>query len=122
MATPVGIKSRGQIAQRRRAPRTPLHFPIERELRFRIVNKRDETVGSGKTIDIGSKRILFRTDQTLASGNRVQMAISWPAQLDRKCSLKLIASGRVVRAEPGVVAVSIERYEFRILGRNGLAI
>jgi hypothetical protein len=50
------------------------------------------------------------------------MAISWPVQLDERCDLKLLASGRIVGADSGVVAVSIERYEFRTLGMSGLAI
>jgi hypothetical protein len=74
------------------------------------------------TIDMGSKRLVFRTDQTVPTGKRLDMAISWPAQLDQKCALKLIASGRIERADSGVVAVSIERFEFRTLGMNGLAI
>jgi hypothetical protein len=50
------------------------------------------------------------------------MAISWPAQLDHKCALKLIARGKVVRAGAGMAAVSIDQYEFRTLGRSGLAV
>ena len=99
-----------------------MHFPIERELRYRISGKREELAGSGITIDIGSKRLVFRTTQTVPTGKRLEMAISWPAQLDQKCALKLLASGRIVRADAGVVAVSIERYEFRTMGMNGLAV
>jgi hypothetical protein len=50
------------------------------------------------------------------------MAISWPVQLDQRCALKLIASGKIMRSESGVVAISIEHYEFRTLGVHGLAI
>jgi hypothetical protein len=102
--------------------RTPAHFPIERELRFRIPGKYDEVVGSGRTIDIGSKEVLFRTEQTVTSGQRLELAISWPAQLDYKCNLKLIAHGKIVRAEAGLVRASIGRYEFRTVGLHGLTI
>jgi hypothetical protein len=97
-------------------------FPIERELRFRMLSKRNEIVGSGRTINMSSKGLLFHTDKPLVSGKRLEMAISWPAQLDNRCALKLIARGKIVRAEPGLIAVSIEQYEFRTLGVNGLAI
>jgi hypothetical protein len=102
--------------------RPPAHFPIERELRFRIPGKSDEIVGSGKTIDIGSKELLFRTEQKVTSGKRLDIAISWPARLDQKCDLKLIAHGKIVRAEAGLVRASIGRYEFRTMGLHGLAI
>jgi hypothetical protein len=116
------LENEVRIAPSPRDQRAPAYFPIERELRFRITNKRDEMVGSGKTIDIGSKRVVFRTNQTLQTGKRIDMAISWPVQLDQKCALKLIASGKIVRADSGVVAISIEHYEFRTLGFNGLSI
>jgi hypothetical protein len=122
MATSFSLESNAFIASNHREQRDPAHFPIERELRFRIAGKLGEAAGSGMTIDIGSKRIVFRTDQKLPTGKRLDMAISWPAQLDQRCALKLLASGRVVRADSGLVAVSIERYEFRTLGMNGLAI
>jgi hypothetical protein len=116
------LESEARIAPIPRDQRTPAYFPIERELRFRTIGKRDEMAGSGKTIDIGSKRVVFRTNQTLQTGKRIDMAISWPVQLNQHCALKLIASGKIVRAESGVVAISIEHYEFRTLGVNGLAI
>lgn len=102
--------------------RNPGRFPIEREMRFRITNKKYEMVGSGQTINMSSKGLLFRTEQRLLAGKRLEMAISWPAQLDHKCALKLIARGKVVRAEAGFAAVSIEQYEFRTLGKSGLAV
>jgi len=102
--------------------RIPGRFPIERELRFRVTNKRDELVGSGRTVNMSSKGLLFRTEQRLLAGKRVELAISWPAQLDQKCGLKLVARGKVVRTEPGMAAVSIDQYEFRTLGRSGLAL
>jgi hypothetical protein len=71
---------------------------------------------------MSSKGLLFRTDKPLMSGKRLEMAISWPAQLDNHLALKLIARGKIVRAEPGLVAVSIEQYEFRTLGAAGLNI
>jgi hypothetical protein len=42
------------------------------------------------------------------------VSISWPAQLNNKCALKLVARGRVVRFEDGCVALEIQKYEFRI--------
>jgi hypothetical protein len=117
-----GLETEARIPPIPRDQRAPKNFPIERELRFRTTGKRDEMVGSGQTIDIGSKRVVFRTNQALPTGKRIDMAISWPVQLDQRCALKLIASGKIMRSESGVVAISIEHYEFRTLGVHGLAI
>ncbi len=106
-------------AERRSSDR----FPIERELRFKMLSKRlgDES-GSGTTLNMSSGGVLFHSDKALIPGKRVEMAISWPAQLDEKCALKLVARGRIVRSEGGRTAVEIQQYEFRTLGAHGLAL
>jgi hypothetical protein len=122
MALPISFDSASPTDFPEIERRVPGRFPIEREMRFRMISKRQEVVGSGRTVNMSSKGLLFRTDKTLTSGKRLEMAISWPAQLDNRCALKLIARGKIVRSEPGLVAVSIEQYEFRTLGGHGLAI
>jgi len=42
--------------------------------------------------------------------------VNWPAHLDNRCALKLVASGRVVRTDSTKAAIAIERYEFRTQG------
>ena len=94
-------------------------FPIERELRYRILGKRGSAEeGIGKTINISSNGVLFTTDKILVPGKRIEVAISWPAQLDNRCLLKLVARGKISRLEQGRAAVEILQYEFRTAGRG----
>jgi hypothetical protein len=97
-------------------------FPIERDIRYRILNKRENHLleGVGKTVNISSNGVLFTTDQLLVPGKRVELSISWPAQLDNRCNLKLVARGRIARTEDGFVAVEIQQYEFRTMSSRGL--
>ena len=89
-------------------------FPIEREVRYRVLNKRSsEESGDGKTINISSSGVLFTVEHMLLPGRRMELAISWPAQLNNKCALKLVARGRVVRFEGNRAAIEIQQYEFR---------
>jgi hypothetical protein len=89
-------------------------FPIEREVRYRVLNKRSsEETGDGKTINISSSGILFTSEHMLLPGRRMELAISWPAQLNNKTALKLVARGRVIRFEGGRAAIEIQQYEFR---------
>jgi hypothetical protein len=89
-------------------------FPIEREVRYRVLNKRSgEETGDGKTINISSSGVLFTSEHILLPGRRMELSISWPAQLNNKCALKLVARGRVVRFEEGRAAIEIQQYEFR---------
>ena len=102
-------------AERRGADR----FPIEREVRYRVLSKRNtQEEGTGKTVNISSNGVLFTTDKILLPGKRLELSISWPAQLDNKCNLKLVARGRVARLEQGRAAVEIQQYEFRTAGKN----
>lgn len=98
-------------------------FPIERELRFKMLSKRQGSdVGAGTTLNMSSSGVLFTTDRALLPGKRVEMAINWPAQLDNRMALKLVARGRVVRCEAGTAAVEIQQYEFRTVGAQGMAL
>ena len=94
---------------------------MEREVRFRILTRKSGgDLGSGKTINMSSGGVLFVTDQMVLPGRRVEMSISWPAQLNNACALKLVARGRIVRVEDGRAAVEIQQYEFRTQGKSSL--
>lgn len=89
-------------------------FPIERDVHYKVLSRRmaDEG-GAGRTLNMSSNGILFTTEQMLLPGKRLEVAVSWPAQLDNKCPLKLVARGKIVRSEQGVAALEIQQYEFR---------
>ena len=100
-------------AERRSADR----FPIQREVRYRILGRRgSQEEGVGNTVNISSNGVLFTTDKLLVPGKKIEVSISWPAQLDNRCQLKLVARGRVARLEQGRAAVEIQQYEFRTAG------
>jgi hypothetical protein len=94
-------------------------FPIEREVKYRTLSKRSgEETGDGKTINISSSGVLFSAEHMLLPGRRMELSISWPAQLNNKTSLRLVARGRVVRYEDGHAAFMIQQYEFRTQSSN----
>jgi hypothetical protein len=96
-------------------------FPIIRELRYRVLGGRGNAGwGTGETLDISSTGILFRAETPLPPGKRLELSISWPAQLDGKCALKLVARCRVTRCKGMEVAVEMDKYEFRTQGPRGL--
>jgi len=109
------VKNRKESSERRASDR----FPIERDLKYRILSKRNgDEAGSGKTVNMSSNGVLFSTESILLPGRRVEVAINWPAQLNAKVSLKLVARGRVVRYEQGMAAMEIQQYEFRTQGNT----
>ena len=104
------VRSEKETNERRGSDR----FPIERELRYKVLNRKNaDEMGFGKTINMSSNGVLFTTDQYLLPGRRLELSISWPAQLNSTVPLKLVARGRVVRCEEGRAAIEIHQYEFR---------
>jgi len=96
-------------------------FPIVRDLRYRVLSSRGTPqAGTGKTIDFSSTGVLFSAQTPLPPGRRVELSISWPAQLDGRCALKLVARGRVTRSQGSDVAIEIDKYEFRTQGSRAL--
>jgi len=96
-------------------------FPIVRDLRYRLLSSRiNPEWGVGTTLDISSSGILFAAETPLPPGRRLELSISWPAQLNGKCAIKLVARGRITRSRGNEVAVQMDKYEFRTQGSRGL--
>ncbi|HEX8984721.1 MAG TPA: PilZ domain-containing protein [Bryobacteraceae bacterium] len=101
--------------------RSAVRFPIEQEVRYKVFNRNTIEVGSGRTVNMSSNGVLFTTERALAVGERLEVAVNWPAQLDHRCPLKLVTTGRVVRSDGDRAAIAIERYEFRTRGMHGMS-
>jgi len=93
-------------------------FPIERDVRYKVISKKTaDEVGIGRTINMSSNGILFTSEHILLPGRRLELSVSWPAQLNNQTPLKLVARGRVIRFEGGQAAIEIQQYEFRIAAK-----
>jgi len=96
---------------------------IEREVRYKVygVKKTIKTVGTGKTIDMSSGGLLISTESALAEGDRVELAVSWPAQLNDAIPLKLVAFGTCVNLTVGlpIIRTSVDHgTAFDIVGKG----
>lgn len=88
-------------------------FPLCEEVRYKMLQGKVITAGTGKTLNIGSGGLLFTTEHRLPLGRTIEISVNWPARLDGTCALKFVATGRIIRSEEDRAAVRIERYEFR---------
>ena len=103
--------------------RTSNRMPIERDVRYKVLGIKRNSVkqaGFGRTLNISRSGMLITTETAVAAGERIQVSVSWPAQLRGVIPLKLVAHGHVVRGEQTKAAVSIEKHEFKPLGIRGL--
>ena len=89
-------------------------FPIENQLRYKLMEAGSiAQAGDGRTVNMSSGGILFAAGAQLPIGQRVELSVDWPAQLNDHCGLKLVALGKIVRATPEAAAIRIEKYDFR---------
>jgi hypothetical protein len=86
---------------------------VNLEVRYSVAGRRGPVESrSGQTIDLSSSGLSFTTDTPLPIGQKLDLSINWPFQLDGD-QLQLVASGVVVRTSGAVTALRIERYELR---------
>lgn len=88
-------------------------FPMERQLQFRSQRSRSPLIGSGTTVNMSRRGVLFTTDKSLPEGEPVTLEVGWPVLLDDAIPLKLVTSGRVVWCENSQTAVEFTKWEFR---------
>jgi hypothetical protein len=62
---------------------------------------------------MSSSGLCFTADRALPIGQKLDVSIDWPARLDDDVQLQVVVSGVVVRATGAVIALRIERHEFR---------
>jgi hypothetical protein len=85
---------------------TNAEVPVREDLRYRVVQTKNLTMaGSGTTLNMGSRGILFTTQEKLPMGRMVEISVNWPARLDGTCPLQFVVQGRVVRSEDHRAAV-----------------
>jgi hypothetical protein len=97
--------------------RSKRRYPLELPVQFKIMKNYLVTgTGIGNSLDLSSGGIAFTTSTPLKIGSYLELSISWPVLLNQSCSLKLVASGRVVRSDQNCTAISLDRHEFRTTG------
>jgi hypothetical protein len=95
--------------------RSHRRYSVTLDLEYKLLKRgRVVQLGSGRTVNISSRGILFEASESFALGDRIELMISWPFLLERVCPLKLVIRGRVVRVDDGNrIAVSVTYHEFR---------
>ena len=73
-------------------------FPIENGLRYELLAGKASRTGIGRTLNMSSGGMLFTTESR-CRGERVEISVEWPAQLNENCALTLVALGKIVRSQ-----------------------
>lgn len=95
-------------------------YPIVLELRYRVTRgKRLVDMGSGQTRDMSSDGVAFTTGQLLPVGMVAELWVEWPYYLNGY-PMRLVLTGRIVRASHTEAAVRTLKHEFRLAGTRQL--
>ena len=97
--------------------RTAQRFPVELEVRYKLVDVGGSHTGMSKTINMSSSGLLLAGGIAAAAGRPLELSIHWPAHLDGKCGLQLVVSGRVIWCDGTRIGIRTDRKpEFRTMG------
>jgi hypothetical protein len=97
-------------SNRRRSGR----YPVEVDLWYRVLDAAEPfPSGHGRTLDLSEAGVLFRPDQKLRSGLKLEVAICWAARSRPAADVRVYAIGRVVRTDKECVAIEFFDHEFR---------
>ena len=100
--------------------RSRLRFPFQLRVSFRTIGQSYPVAGMGRVVNISSNGVLIAYQHEISAGTPVELNINWPARLDGRIPLQLVAIGTVVRGELFGFAVGLERYHFRTAGKQDL--
>jgi len=99
--------------------RNKQRFPIQLDVLYRVYERRTQlAAGVGRTVDISSSGLVFRTENDLGIGARVEVSTAWPVLLHGHDPMRWVVYGNVVRSGGGVTACTIQRCEFRTQNRS----
>jgi len=85
-------------------------------LRYTVFNPdQTKTVGSGHTINLSSSGLCFTADTQLAVGQRLEVSIQWPVQLQGRAQIQLLLVGEVVRTSGSTAALRCDQHQFKTL-------
>ena len=91
--------------------RAKIRFPFVHGVRFFAYQS--SLSASGQTVNLSSSGALVASQRQMSVGERIELFVDWLVRRNGTTPLQLVALGNVVRADAGVFALSLKRYEFR---------
>lgn len=92
--------------------RSTRRYPLAQEVHYSVMGARKGMVGTGTTVNMSSRGMLFTTDQPLSAGSPLTLEVKWPVLLDNAKPLKLVTRGKVVWCDSSHAAVEFNEWEF----------
>ena len=94
---------------RRRHLRFPISIPVEYSA--------TKSERRAFTRDLSERGVFLETTEPLPVGREVRLSLDWPGMVNASHSLRLIASGKVIRTTTSGMAILITQYEYKLRPR-----
>jgi hypothetical protein len=91
-------------------------YPIQLDLRYKVLNPNSTVAGTGKTLEISSTGIVFIADGPIEPGTKVELSMAWPALLDNCVALQFVSEVKITVREGQTLRANIWKYHFRTRG------
>lgn len=89
-------------------------FPVALDLLYQVLGDGHvENRGTGRTLWMSSREIIFETEKPLRAGTELEITVAWPARLDDRIALQLRIRALVLHTLSIGVTAEIRKYEFR---------
>ena len=99
--------------------RAKIRYPLAMNMEYQFVGGGNARGGNGRSLNMSSCGVLFKTDVAVPAGVLIVLRIVWPATLNQDVELVLHISGRTVRSDGNLTAVVFGRHEFRTRAVSG---
>jgi hypothetical protein len=96
------------VIERRQDRRYPIHLAVT----FAQSARRRAAPGTGYTLDISRRAVLFETDDRIRTGAKLNLVIELPTPSRQGVQNRLRVSGSVIRAVGTQIAVRFDSYKF----------
>ena len=90
-----------------------IRFEIERPVDFRLTDMRSGPLLQGRTVNISSGGVLFRTEQTVGVGRKIELVVHMAEGASDALEVDLRLLGRVVRSGPGWAAAQVGKHQLQ---------
>lgn len=94
-------------------------FRIERPAEFRFTDTRNALRFIGRTVNISSGGVLFKTDHPLGIGRKIEMVIRRCEPVPGEVEVDLLLLGMVIRSGTGWAALQVRKHRILPTDQSG---
>jgi hypothetical protein len=118
MSTAQGETGVEKDLQHHAEQRSNRRYDLQLKIEYVVIKNGRIERGNGRTLNISSRGVLFKTKRALPPQGPIELLLNWPVLLEGNCPLRLVLWGRIVRNDGRGIAIRFTGHEFRTVGKR----